>query len=239
MRYTVDNNRALYPYHAELQFESGGDFGRMQLLGTYFFNFRKKGGVQVRFFAGKFFYYVSKSVSKQFDTERYHLNLTGPKGDEDYTYSNYFLGRNEFEGLASQQIMQRDGFFKVRTDLLGAKVGKTDNWLSALNFTMDIPDRFNPLSLLPVKMPLKIFTDIGTYNTVWKEGSTDPHFLYDAGLQLSLFQDMLNIYVPLLYSNVYKNYFQSTPNNNFWQRISFSIDFQNARLRKILNLPAW
>jgi hypothetical protein len=223
----------------EWQFESAPDFGRMDLLATYFFNFKKKGGINVRFFAGKFFYYTGKTEVRQFETDRYHLNMTGPKGDEDYTYSNYFLGRNEFEGLPSQQIMERDGFFKVRTDLLGAKVGKTDDWLSTLNFTMDIPDRFNPLAIFPIKIPLKIFTDIGTFNEVWKKESNEPRFLYDAGVQVSLFQNMLNIYVPLFYSNVYKDYFSSHPNNNFWQRISFSIDFQNARLRKILNLPAW
>lgn len=239
LRYVVDNQRELYPYHVEWKFESASDFGRMDLLATYFFNFRKKGGIKMRFYAGKFFYYSSKTETKEFETDRYHLNMTGPKGDEDYTYSNYFLGRNEFDGLPSQQIMERDGFFKVRTDLLSVKVGKTDDWLSALNFTMDIPDRFNPLAILPVKIPVKIFTDIGTFNEVWKKGSTEPRFLYDAGLQVSLFQNMLNIYVPLLYSNVYKDYFTSHPNNNFWQKISFSIDFQNARLRKLLNLPAW
>ena len=49
--------------------------------------------------------------------------MTGPNGYEDYTYSDYFAGRNEFEGLASQQIMMRDGAFKVRTDLLADKIG--------------------------------------------------------------------------------------------------------------------
>ena len=53
------------------------------------------------------------------------------------------------------------------------KVGKTDDWLSALNFTMDIPDRFNPLAIFPVKIPLKVFTDIGTFNEVWKKESTN------------------------------------------------------------------
>ena len=239
LRYTVNNDRALYPYTADLQFESAADFGKISFNGTYFFNFRKSGGVKVRLFAGKFFYYVSKTANTQFNNERYHLNLTGPNGDEDYTYSNYFLGRSEFQGLPSQQIMQRDGFFKVRTDLLGAKVGKTDDWLSTLNFTLDVPNRLNPLSILPLKIPLKLFLDVGTYNEVWKKGSTDPRFLYDAGFQLSLFQDMLNIYVPLFYSGTYKDYYHSHPEISFWQRISFSIDFQNARLRKLLNLPAW
>ena len=67
---------------------------------------------------------------------------------EDYTYSDYFAGRNEFEGMASQQIMVRDGAFKVRTELLAEKIGKTDNWLMAVNFSTTIPPNINPLHVL-------------------------------------------------------------------------------------------
>ena len=70
--------------------------------------------------------------------------MTGPNGFEDYTYSNYFLGRSEFEGFESQQIMMRDGGFKVRTDLLSDKVAKTDDWLIATNFTTSIPNGVLP-----------------------------------------------------------------------------------------------
>ena len=129
----------------------------------------------------------------------------------------------------------RDGAFKVRTDLLSSKIGKTDNWLTALNFTSDIPDRVNPISLLPVRVPIRIFADLGTYSDVWKKNSTTPKFLFDAGLQVSLLQDLINIYVPLLYSKQYRDYFKSTPNNNFWQRISFSIDIQNINYKKMMS----
>ncbi|MEI9908812.1 MAG: hypothetical protein WDO71_03550 [Bacteroidota bacterium] len=86
-----------------------------QLLpGKYFFNYAKGGGLDDRLFAGKFFYSGSKTFTKQFATDRYHLIMTGANGYEDYTYSDYFIGRNEFEGIASQQIMVRDGGFKVK-----------------------------------------------------------------------------------------------------------------------------
>jgi hypothetical protein len=230
-----DQYRALYPYRGELQVELGKDFGRFVFTGRYFFNYTGRGGVQARIFAGKFFYLCGKNVNKEISTDRFHLNMTGPKGYEDYTYSNYFAGRNEFEGIFSQQIMNRDGFFKVRTDLLSSKVGKTDNWLTALNLTADIPDRFNPLSVLPLKIPLKFFADAGTYAEVWKKESQEPRLVFDAGIQVSLLRSMLNIYVPLLYSKVYQDYFKSTPGNDFFQRISFSIDLQHISLRKWLN----
>ena len=65
--------------------------------------------------------------------------------------------------------MIRDGGFKVRTDLFADKVGKTDDWLAAINLSTTIPSAINPLSILPVKIPLKVFLDIGTYAEAWKK----------------------------------------------------------------------
>ena len=120
----------------------------------------------------------------------------------------------------------------MRTDQLSSKIGKTDNWLLAANFTIDIPNRLNPLSLLPIKIPLKIFTDVGTYAEAWDAEEGEGRLLFDAGLQISLFQSTVNAYIPLLYSKPYRDYFQSVPGNGFGQRISFSIDLHRISLRK-------
>jgi hypothetical protein len=207
-RFLIENFRKLYPWKVDLLTESHKDFYKLNFTYNYFFNFRKKGGVNMRFFAGKFFYKGDKDAASSFETERFHLNMSGPKGYEDYTYSNPYIGRFDTEGFASQQIMIRDGAFKVRTDLLANKVGKTDDWLSAVNLTMDVPDRFNPLSALPIKIPLKLFLDAGTYSDVWKNDSDQAKFLYDGGIQVSLL-------------------------NNFFQRMSFSINIQDLSLKKL------
>ncbi|MBK7679052.1 MAG: M1 family metallopeptidase [Chitinophagaceae bacterium] len=235
LRFVVENNRVLYPYRGELKIEQGKDFIRTAFTGKYFFNYVKKGGLDVRLFAGKFFYMGSRTTTKQFATDRYHLNMTGANGYEDYTYSDYFAGRNEFEGFLSQQIMVRDGGFKVRTDLLADKVAKTDDWLIAANFSTTIPDGINPLSLLPVKIPLKFFFDIGTYAESWKQKSTTDRFLFDMGLHIPIMKETVNIYIPLLYSSVYRDYIQSTlaKKERFWKKISFSIDISNFSFRKI------
>ncbi|MBA2562053.1 MAG: M1 family metallopeptidase, partial [Chitinophagaceae bacterium] len=163
LKLVVENNRVLYPFKMELQAEQGKHFVRTAFTGNYLFNYKKWGGMDVRLFAGKFIYLGDKTFSKQSATDRYHLNMTGANGYEDYTYSNYFVGRNEFEKSASQQIMIRDGGFKVRTGLLAAKVGKTGDWLAAINFKTTIPKNVNPLEALPIKIPIKLFFDIGTY----------------------------------------------------------------------------
>lgn len=236
LEFVIENNRVLYPYSGNFQAEQGEGFLRFNFTGNYFFNYVRGGGMNVRLFAGKFLYLGDKTVLRKFKTDPYQLNMTGPKGYEDYTYSNYFIGRNEFEGFSSQQIMMRDGGFKVGTDLLSNKIGKTDDWLIAANFTTDIPKEINPFSILPFKLPIKLFVDAGTFAEAWKKDAETARFVYDAGLQLSLFKSVLNIYVPLLYSKVYKNYYKSvipeTGLAGFAKRISFSIDLQRVNLRR-------
>lgn len=229
-----ENQRVLYPYRAEIRAEQGSQFIRLGFTGNYFFNYARGGGMQVRLFAGKFFYLGQKTFLKSFETDAYHLNMSGPRGYEDYTYENYFTGRSEFQGWMSQQIMQRDGFFKVRTDLLSDKVGKSDNWLAAANFSTDIPRKFNPLAVLPIRIPLKLFADVGTYAEAWQKNASTGRFIFDAGIQLSLFHETVQVYVPLLYSKVYRDYFNSTlPDKKLLRTISFSIDIQQFRLHSI------
>lgn len=223
LRFVTDNNRALYPYRYAWQLELSEDFGKMTYTGNYFFNYPGRGGLNFRWFAGKFFYMGDKTSGNRLNTDPFQLNLSTPKGYEDYTYSNYFIGRSAYNGFLSQQVMMHDGGFKVRTDLLGNKTGKTDDWLIALNFTSTIHN----------KIPLKLFLDLGTYNEGWVSGTTQPKILYDAGIQLSFCKDIINLYVPVMYSKVYQDYYKSTPGNKFLQRISFSIDIQNINFKKI------
>jgi hypothetical protein len=235
LKLVVENNRVLYPYSGELMAEQGEGFVRTTFTGNYFFNFPSEGGVSLRLFAGKFSYLGDKTLTKQFATDRYHLNMTGAKGYEDYTYSNYFIGRNEFEKISSQQIMIKDGGFKVRTDLIASKIGKTDDWLASLNFKTDVPKKLNPLQVLPVKVPIKVFFDVGTYAEAWKKDPPTGRFLYDGGFQVSMAKDLLNIYIPVIFSKAYSDYFKSTlGEKRFWKNISFSIDIQNFSLRKII-----
>jgi hypothetical protein len=234
LRFVIHDSRVLYPYRAELMAEQAKDFVRLAFTGNYYFNYNEKLGADIRVFAGKFIYLGERTISKQFGTDPYHLNLSAPKGYEDYTYSNYFVGRNEFEGFASQQMMMRDGGFKVRTDMLANKIGKTDDWLMALNFSTDIPDQINILNILPFKVPLKVYMDIGTYADAWKANAEGSKVLYNAGLQLSLLKNTINIYAPLFYSKPYKDYFLSTiTEKRFLKNISFTIDIQNFSLKKI------
>jgi len=244
LKIVIQNYRALYPYRAELNAEEGKGFIRLGFTGNYFFNYsNNKGGADVRLFAGKFFY-TNEEKANSF---LYALNLSAPKGNLDYTYSDYFIGRNDYPfketgvkwTIPYQQIMIRDGAMKMNTDVQG-NIGATNDWLMASNASFDIPSQLNPLSILPFKIPLKIFADAGTSAEFWKQNAQTDHFLYDAGLQISLLKQIVNIYIPVIYSSVFRDYLKSDfiGKKRFLKSISFSIDISNFDLRKIdRNLP--
>jgi hypothetical protein len=229
LSFRVENDRALYPYSFGFSVQHSSYFTRLQLEANYFFNYPPSGGLQVRLFAGKLVYDRERTVYPYgFNPQRYFLNMSGAGGDEDYTYSNYFVGRNEFEGFASQQIMIRDGAFKMRTPLLASPVGQSDDWLAAVNFNTTIPEKINPLALLPFKIPLHLFLDIGTHAGAWQAGTETDRFLFDAGLHLPLLKNTINLYFPLLYSKEFVDYSKSIyPKNRFFKTMTFSIDLQN------------
>nr|WP_242692289.1 M1 family aminopeptidase [Aridibaculum aurantiacum] len=237
---SISDNRILYPYSFTLSTDQGEGFVRTGLTGKYFFNYADgKSGISARLFAGKFFYTVPRTFLTRFQNDRYALNMTGPVGREDYTYSNYYIGRNKFEGTGwmSQQIMERDGFFKIRTQQ--REIGSSDDWLMALNIVTDLPGKYNPLSVLPIKIPLKIFVDIGTYADAWQEESSTGRFMYDAGLQVPLFNSLVNIYIPILYSSAFRDYVQSiTAEKKFARTISFNIDIDKLQVKNLVkNFP--
>ncbi len=231
LSFNLTDYRALYPYDLSLQIQQGSSFYRANLTGNYFLNYVKGGGASVRVFAAKFGYLGGKTTSKEFETFNYQPKLTAVRGNEDYTYSNYFVGRNENEGFASQQIMMRDGGLKLRTDLFQGLQGRSDNWIAAINLNTSIPS-----SILPKFIPLKLFLDIGTYADAWKKDANTRRFLFVGGVQLSIAKGLINVYAPLVYSSEFSDNLKSVPEENkFFRKISFSIDVHRFNLRKLTN----
>jgi hypothetical protein len=228
LTFNIADYRILYPYDIQLQVQQGEGFYRATATGNYFFNYANKGGLQMRLFAAKFGYIGEKTLSKQFSTLVYQPKLTAVRGNEDYTYSNYFIGRNEPDGFLSQQIMVRDGGLKLRTDLFQGLQGRSDNWIASMNLNTTLPK-----GLLPLNLPVKIFLDAGTYADAWKKDAPTSRFLYVAGLQLTLFNDLIQVYAPVLYSKEFRDNLKTVPEENgFFKKLSFSIDVHRFNIRK-------
>jgi hypothetical protein len=237
LTFNVENYRVLYPYNYQLQLQQGSGFYRLNVTGNYFFNYVKDGGLAVRLFAAKFGYIGGKNT----DSYPYLPKLAAGSGTDDYTYSDYFLGRtasygNQDQslsnaGIAAQQLLiQNTGGLKFRFDVDPILQGQSENWVAALNFTSTLP-----YFLVPVKNPFRVFFDVGTYAEAWGATPQTSLFLYTGGLQLSLFKNILNIYAPVIYSSDFNSTLKGDPQQNtFLKRISFSIDVQNIQLKKFV-----
>ena len=226
LTFTLLDSRVLYPYRINLQVQQAASFYRVNLNVNYLFNYESGGGFDVRLFGAKFGYLGGQDASE--DLTPFEPKLTAVRGSEDYTYDNYFVGRNDFSGLASQQIMMRDGDLKLRTDLFQDLQGRSDNWVAAVNLKSSLPPQ-----VIPAWLPLRLFLDSGTYAQAWSDNPPTSHFLYVGGLELDLFHDVLHIYAPLVYSGDFSSQLKTVPGQNgFFQKVSFSIDFQQIPFRK-------
>lgn len=230
LSFDIRDTRVLYPYNVRLQVQQAASWYRANLTANYFFNYAKGGGLDLRIFGAKFGYLGNRSTSE--DLSRFMPKLTALRGNEDYTYSSYFIGRNEFTGGASQQILMRDGDLKLRTDLFQSLQGRSDNWVASINLRTSLPR-----SIVPEWLPLFIFFDAGTYAQAWQNNPPTSHFLYVGGLELSLLHDVVRVYAPLVYSSDFSSQLKTVSDQNtFTKRISFSIDLQNIDLKKLLGI---
>jgi hypothetical protein len=227
LSFDIRDTRVLYPYHVRLQVQQAASWYRLNGSADYFLNYEKGGGLDIRFFAAKFGFLGSHSPTADFS--RFEPKLTALRGNEDYTYSSFFIGRSEFTGGASQQILLRDGDLKLRTDLFQGLQGRSDNWVASINLRSTLPR-----AIVPAWLPLRLFLDAGTYAEAWGNSPPTSHFLYTGGFELAVIHDVVRIFLPLVYSNDFSSQLKTVPEQNtFWKRISFSIDLQNIDFRKL------
>lgn len=226
LTFSIRDPRILYPYSVHGQIQQAAQWYRINLGVNYFFNYENTGGLSVRLFGAKFGYLGTRNPAT--DLSSFEPKLTAVRGSEDYTYDNYFIGRNDFNGLASQQIMMRDGNLKLRTDLFQGLQGRSDNWVAAVNLNSTLPPQ-----VIPPWLPLHLFLDLGTYADAWSDNPPTSHFLYVGGAELDLFRHVLRIYAPLIYSSDFSHQLKTVPDQNgFFQKLSFSLDFQQVPFRK-------
>ncbi len=239
---TWNNNRKLYPWSIQAGIQQVKQIIRTTVTANYFLNYDKSNkGASVRLFAGKIFYTTERTTSVRNENSRYHFTMHAPNGTQDYTYSNPFAERNQSTQLAGRQIAMRDGGFKYRSDfssvvpgLKATGVDYFDNWMLSLNTDFDIPNKINPLAILPFDNALKIFADVGTSASPWQAGSTQPKFIYSIGIHLPILK-VLHLYYPILHSKAFDE--PNSVNDPFreggpkwWQkRLTFSLSFDQLK----------
>ncbi|MCO5233249.1 MAG: M1 family metallopeptidase [Chitinophagales bacterium] len=224
--YDLKYSHALFPMEMKTVLRFDDNYIRHSLAYKQKFRYTEKGAfVHVRLFAGAF-YYHNENVSFRKNAV-VGFNMSGINGRNDYLYDGNYFGRNSQSGLSSQQLMMGEGNFKVLTALQNPMEGKTVNTLLAVNFKIDAPVKW---------LPIQFFTDFGyRVDKVLSPDNFLPskEFYYDLGFNISLLNEGLEIYFPLLMPNNFKSYYKSNL-PKFGQRISFSLDIGKLRPSQML-----
>lgn len=208
-----NNEQTLNPYGIEITGQQSSNFYYASAEATMSIGLGKGRFADLRLFAGSFFDNQTRDNSVNI-SKRYRQGLTD-WGSYDYAHDDIYLGRNH-TGFGRRQIYSGAGGFKIPT-----AIGRTGDWLIAFNLMSDLPflDSF----------PLKLFVDAGTTDgettsIMGVEVEETVSLQYDAGLALSIFSGKVEIYFPLILSSDLLDNYQIN-NRNFWERISFKIDF--------------
>jgi hypothetical protein len=89
--------------------------------------------------------------------------------------------------------------------------------------------------VLPFKLPVRLFADLGTYAEAWEESQEGSRFLFNAGLQVPLLSNTIQVYIPLLYSRPFRDYIKSNlTEKRLLRSISFSIQLHSRAFNKLL-----
>lgn len=208
--YSLNNSRVINPYKLVFNFQHNDQFGKASVTLNYNITIKDKNTLDIRFFAGAFIYHNSFKYD-------YRFRMNGPTGYQDYLFENNAIGRNESVGLGAAQMLEQDGAFKVWTPL-----GQTTKWLVALNIK----------SPKVGKLPLKLFADIGT--SEFKESLYSDKFLYDFGVDICLWKDIFEIYVPFAYSKDIKTALELNNRGNFFDTIRFTLNLHKIKPKELL-----
>ena len=154
-----------------------------------------------RFFTG---FHFNDDISS-----KYSFYLSGKNGKMDYLYDNIYFARNSSDQnyLLSRQNDDSYGGFKVQDTNL-----RSNNWMISNNFKIDIP-----------KLPLGIFADFGMFQSTSQEIKLFGNTIQEYLLRIILNDEIIGIYLPLLYSNNIK---ASLNELKILQRINFIFNLQ-------------
>ncbi|HMQ50001.1 MAG TPA: M1 family metallopeptidase [Saprospiraceae bacterium] len=133
------------------------------------------------------------------------------QGSNDYRYDEFYLGRNQQEGISLQQIGMRDGGFKTVIGS-GFNLGRSNQFLAALNLRADLPPGLPRF--------IKPYFDVGYYEI--PDTPVSEKLLWNGGLMLSFFNEVFEIYFPLISDQQIQDRFAER--GNYAQRIAFRLD---------------
>lgn len=169
-QYLIKSKHPIRPHSLQITVHENTEmakvFGEAKILFKYP---EKKKGVDVRLFAGSFIFNNSRNGYYNF----------GMSGNNDYLFNHIMLGRTDFKGSLSNQLIPNDGGFKNLTALQSDR-----NWLSAINIQ----------AALPLKLPLAVYADAGISSASLQ---TSDQLVWAYGVAITVIPKVFEIYMPL------------------------------------------
>ncbi|MEI6020124.1 MAG: M1 family metallopeptidase, partial [Bacteroidota bacterium] len=199
LHYELKNKRLFDPYHFTADLQQANSVSKISLQLNYRYNVSDKKQMEINCFFGTF---LSGSLMSR---GLYAFRPSGYNGYDDYLFNYNYLGRNESTGLAFSQFTEKDGNLKVWTPL-----GRSSTWMASIQLK----------SPKIGKLPLKVYADIMACDGQFllKE-----KMLWDAGINIPLIQQVVDIYIPLFYSKDIQNTLLLN-NVGFFNRIRFTFN---------------
>ncbi len=209
INYYLNNKRTIYPFNLNLNIQQSKDMAKLSATFNYKITIAPKYYFDVRAFAGTFL--VGTNEARTY----YRFRMGGYSGSDDYLFNTNYIARNEQVGLGFTQFTDVDGAFKIYT-----LVGNSSKWIAALNIKS--PKLF-------IK-PLKLFFDLGTADNT---SLLSDKILYCAGIDLTLWEGIIDIYVPLSYSNDIRKALQLNTINGL-DRLRFTLNIHKLVPKDVL-----
>lgn len=199
LSYELKHRRMIDPFALEVNLQQSGGMAKIYGAFSYSFTSSPKQCFSIRVFGGSF---ISGSTAEK---AYYAFRPSGYSGSDDYLFDGNYLARNEANGLGPHQFMERDGNMKVQSLL-----GGSPQWMAAINLRS--PKLF--------VLPMKLFVDVMVC-----DGAVLPKekMLWDAGLQITLLKNVLEVYVPLGYST-YTQKILTLNGLDFYDTIRFTLN---------------
>ena len=143
-------------------------------------------------------------------------------GSSDLLHDNLFIDRQAPGRNTAQQMAKVQGGFKTPTSY-----GTSDSWIAALNLEAD----------LPFRIPLSVFASYGAapYTIVAQQGQrTDWKGYWEAGFGVRLVRDVVEMWIPLVYSKEIRDEVEGFRGFDFGERIRFVLALEKMDPTQLL-----
>ncbi len=209
LSYDLMNRRVIDPFRLHIDLQHTASMAKISASFNYRFTISRKYYFEARAFAGTF---VAGSTANRY---YYAFRPDGYNGSDDYLFDYNYMARNESQGFGYSQFTERDGNMKVPV-----LFGNSPEWMASLNLK-------SPRIFI---LPVKIFADLVFCDP---KVLLKDQVLWDAGINITILSEMLEVYVPLAYSNDIARTLDLN-NISFANRIRFTLNIHKLVARNFI-----